>query len=149
MDFGLGSITGDYFLVKLDSSDGSAVWNHAFGGARGISDMVCDDGNSIVMVGDFQGNLDMGGGLRTSFSGSYDIFAAKYERAGGQYRWDQVVTDYDQQGRVQRGRGVGADATGRIVVGGSFEGVINPGTGILTSGMGFGGSDGVLIKMAP
>jgi hypothetical protein len=149
MDFGLGDVSGAFFVAKFDQSTGDVVWNHGFGGSRGIRAMVCDQANSLVVAGSFQFDVDFGGGTRNSFGGSYDVFAAKFDRASGQYRWDQTIGDYNQQNRTQQGTGVGVDASGNVYLAGYFDGEINPGTGILTSGMGLGGSDGFVVKLEP
>ncbi|HLT40825.1 MAG TPA: hypothetical protein VK034_31325, partial [Enhygromyxa sp.] len=151
VDFGdgLGAQQGYFFLAALDLATGGGQWSRAFSGLRGIYGLAADSGNSVVITGALEGTADFGAGDVMSFMSSRDIFAVKYDVVDGSYRWGRHIGDYNQQSNMQNGFGVAFDAGGHVFVAGSFWGVINWGDEELTSGFGFGGSDGYVAKLAP
>jgi hypothetical protein len=79
---------------------------------RGALDLAVDPGGAVVIAGSLQGTVDLGGGPLTSYQGSYDVFVAKYEGAGGEHLWSRAVGDSNQQANLQQAAGVGTDALG-------------------------------------
>jgi len=91
---------------------------------------AADRSGNVIVVGGFNGTVDLGTGLLTS-SGGLDGFVASYSPAGTP-RWSRrfggTGTDV--------ARAVAVDAAGNVVVAGYFEGTVDFGGGPLTSGAG-------------
>jgi hypothetical protein len=94
INFGGGALTSagakrDIFIAKLSGSDGSHIWSKRFGntGFDGGGGVTFDNAGDVVLTGDFQNNVDFGGGTLTSNSGSQDIFVAKFSGLNGGHLW--------------------------------------------------------------
>jgi hypothetical protein len=120
----------DMFLMKLDAA-GNFVWAKDFGDgaaqtARGV---VADAAGNIVMVGDFQGAVDFGGGALSAMGvGGIDVFVAKFTTAGA-HMWSKRFGDAADQSAEE----VALDAAGNVVITGNASGSIDFGTGALTA----------------
>ncbi len=148
VDFGGGlhasAGLGDIFVAKYDT-DGNYLWSDSMGGtgldvAYGVGvDRVT---NEVVITGYFQGSVNFGGGLLTSF-GSDDIFVAKYDGLTGSHIWSKEFGDTV----IDRGTAVAIDTIGNVLLSGYFKGIADFGSGPLTSA---GGSyDTFLLKLKP
>lgn len=132
IDFGGGALTSagssDVFVAKFDPY-GMHEWSQGFGDAaeQTASAVAVDSSGNIVVVGQFQGVLDFGGGPMSS-SGGNDVFLAKLNPAGG-LMIDQRYGDASEQ----TVSGVAVDGNDNIVLTGQFEGVINLGGGNMVS----------------
>ena len=79
------------------------------------------------MTGSFENSIDLGAGWMTSFAHK-DVFVAKYSPAGD-YLWSKLAGGmFDDAGN-----GIAVDATGKVVVTGTFQAAANFGTGSLIS----------------
>jgi hypothetical protein len=132
VDFGGGSLVSaggqDVFLVKY-SSTGGHLWSKRFGSTAtdqgtGVS---TDTSGNVIVVGTFNGSINLGGGGLTS-AGGRDMFVAKFS-ATGQHLWSKRFggTGNDDV------RGVAVDAAGDVLLTGQFLGTINFGGTNLTS----------------
>ncbi len=148
IDFGTGPQSGYFFIAKLDDA-GATVWARGINGLRGLSRAAVDPLGAVVVCGAAEGPLDLGGGNVQSYLYSSDVLVAKYAGADGAYLWDRVVGDSNQQASHQSCGGVDTDAAGVIGIAGTFWGNTNFGDGELVSGMGYGGSDVFVAKLAP
>jgi hypothetical protein len=90
-----------------------------------------------MVVGQFTGAVNFGGGVLTS-AGGIDIFVAKYSSTGT-YLWSKQIggTGYDYV------NGVAVDGASNVIIAGKFQGAVNFGGGGLTSA---GGDDIFLAK---
>ncbi len=135
IDFGGGALISagldDIYLTKLDAN-GKHQWSKRFGDASidYASAMMVDASDAIVQAGFFAGTLDYGGGILMSAGGN-DVFVAKLDGDGG-HLWSKRFGSAGDQ-RVE-GAGIAGD--GRVLIGGSFDGTIDFGGGVLTSGAG-------------
>ncbi len=135
IDFGGGALVSagldDIYLTKLDAN-GKHQWSKRFGDASidYVSAMMVDSSDAIVQAGFFAGSLDYGGGILMSAGGN-DVFVAKLDGNGG-HLWSKRFGNAGDQ-RVE-GAGVAED--GRVLIGGAFDGAIDFGGGVLTSGAG-------------
>ncbi len=137
LDFGNGTdplaagATEDIFLVKFDS-DGLALWSEDFGDGAYQEpwDVAVGPGDDIFVIGNFVGQLSLGGPKLTSVGNddNYDIFIVKYN-ASGQYQWQKHFGNEHQQ----MAGSLSVDSVGNLVVTGFFEGTIDFGNGPLTS----------------
>ena len=133
-DFGGGVLTSagvDIFLAKL-SPTGGHLWSRRFGSALAVhagNGVACDGSGNVLVTGSFENSIDLGAGWTTSFAHK-DMFVAKYSAAGA-YVWSKLAGGlYDDAGR-----GVAVDATGKVVVTGTFQAAVNFGTGsLITAG---------------
>jgi uncharacterized protein (AIM24 family) len=133
VDFGGGSVTSaggyDIFVAKYSGFDGSYLWAKRIGGSGdnyGYG-VALDGSGNIVITGSFNGAVDFGGGALTS-AGSGDIFIVKYTGAGG-HVWSKRFGGAS----LDSGNSVAVDASGNVVVTGSFNGAVDFGGGALTS----------------
>ncbi|UCF06867.1 MAG: hypothetical protein JSV33_07555, partial [bacterium] len=69
----------DIFLARFDA-DGTHLWSKRYGDAStqvGYG-VACDGSGNVVVTGNFEGNVNFGGGPLTS-AGGWDIFLAQFE----------------------------------------------------------------------
>lgn len=135
IDFGGGPLQadagGDIFVAKL-GPDASHLWSKDFGGpqAGGRARAVAVDGaRNVVVVGDFGGVVDFGGGP-LSPEGYTAIFVAKYD-ADGKHLWSKQFGDPEPLHGAARAFTVAVDGSGNVVVAGDFYGTIDFGGGQL------------------
>ena len=110
---------------------GQLQWLSAQGTSVGLANGVTVDhaGNSIV-VGQFQGTANFGGGPVTS-AGAADIFIAKYSPQGSLV-WAKVIGGLQDDG----GNSVAIDSANNIIVTGYFSATVNFGGTSLTASNG-------------
>jgi hypothetical protein len=133
VDFDPGSATrpltaaggSDIFVSKLSSS-GAYVWAKRLGGsgAEQGGDLAVDASGNVYATGAFTGTADFNPvadatALRTSQSGSTDVFVAQLSSSGA-YRWAQ---SFGASG-TDKGNGLAVDSTG-VYVTGKFAGSID------------------------
>jgi hypothetical protein len=134
LDFGTGdgpltnSQPDDVFVVKLDPC-GVPIWRKSFGDSetQTVQRVAIDHNGNILLIGEFRGAIDFGGGPLLSVGGD-DIFVAKLDGAGN-YLWSYRFGDAEDQ----FGRGIASDAMGNVYITGSFWGVVDFGGGQLHS----------------
>ena len=142
VDFGGGPLTStgtpDIFLAKYDAN-GTHVWSRRFGGVGSATawSLVVDGSGNALLVGEFSGTADFGGGLLTS-AGNTDIVVAKYSPSGT-HLWSKRFggAGYDNAWAVA------VEDGGNAVVAGAFEGTVDFGGGPLTSA---GSGDGFVAR---
>jgi hypothetical protein len=121
------------------------VWavTHGDSGEIFVRDLAVDGFGNIIVVGAFSGGVDFGGGPRMSGgNATTDMFVVKYG-PGGNWIWEIVAGDPLQDDALQA---VDADASGSIVVAGSFNGAATfQGSPLVSAG----GSDIVLAYIDP
>lgn len=126
MNFGAEQIVSqgeyDIFLAALSQS-GHVLWYTSFGDINNdkVRDLVVDSAGNIIIVGDFFGSMDFGGGLFTS-AGDKDAFVAKFD-ANGNHLWSAVFGDSN----YQSAQCVTVSPENNVVLAGQFTGVINLG----------------------
>jgi hypothetical protein len=121
--------TTDIYLAKLDA-DGKHLWSKRFGdaGADYVAAAVVDGDDAIIHAGSFFGDLNYGGATLTS-AGGHDVFVAKLDGDGG-HLWSKRFGD----GGDQRTEAAATTGDGRVLIGGHFNGAIDFGGDVLTSG---------------
>ena len=106
------------------------MWSRRFGSALAThtgNGVACDGSGNVLMTGSFENSIDLGAGWMTSFAHK-DVFVAKYSPAGD-YLWSKLAGGmFDDAGN-----GIAVDATGKVVVTGTFQAAANFGTGSLIS----------------
>ena len=135
VDFGGGTLTptgGDIFLLEL-TSGGAYRWAKHFGGTYDFVNcgmaVATDASSNILVSGIFEGNADFGTGVFASVSGTSDAFLAKYT-AGGAALW---AKHFGTSG-TEYATDVAVDPTQNgVVVTGAFNGLVDLGTGSLTT----------------
>ena len=104
-------------------------WSRGFGGAGfqwGIG-VAVDGAGNVVLVGNFLGTVDFGGGPLTS-AGDIDIYVAKFDPSGN-HLWSQRFGDAS----TQMVKAVAVDESNNILVTGLFRSSVDFGGGPLTS----------------
>jgi hypothetical protein len=144
VDFGGGALTDagdeDIFVAKF-GPDGAQLWSKRFGDvdAQYTQSVAIDALGNVIVAGDFWGSVDFGGGALTC-AGNGDIFVAKFG-SDGAHLWSERFGD----GGHQYADAVAVDASGNVIVTGSFYGTVDFGGGALTSA---GGEDIFIAKFA-
>jgi hypothetical protein len=111
------------FLAKY-SSAGAYLWGKHFGGSLDAScsdygrDVAVDSNGNVIMVGDFNGIVDFGGGALSSLY--CDMFIAKY-KGSGDYLWANSFGDMGNQLSTS----VAVNGNGNIAVTGYFQNQID------------------------
>jgi hypothetical protein len=130
-DLGLGNVTSagsvDVFVIKLNSA-GQPVWVKTYGGPASDSgtSIAADGQGNAVLVGSFEGTVDLGLGNVTSVGGR-DIYVIKLT-SSGQTTW---VKTFGGPGN-DSAQGVDADAQS-VLVSGAFPGTVDFGVGPVTA----------------
>ncbi|MBI4702843.1 MAG: hypothetical protein HY744_17135 [Deltaproteobacteria bacterium] len=148
VDFGAGvlaSVDGgkDGFVGKYDAA-GNHAWSKHFGNEYGaaIHAVAVEGEGSVLLVGDFSGEVDFGGGVLGSKGNQGDVVVAKYDKAG-KHLWAKCFGDASSQSA----RAVAVDSSNNVILSGRLTGgTIDFGGGPLTSA---GGSDVFLAKLDP
>jgi len=131
----------DLFVAKL-SSAGTVVWARRFGDVavrQRVRGLAADASGNVVLVGDFDGSLDFGGGALTS-AGQQDVFVAKLDPAGV-HLWSSRFGD----AASQLARAVAVDAAGDVLLVGELAGSADFGGGPRASR---GGFDAYAVKLS-
>jgi hypothetical protein len=133
VDFGGGPLASagdvDVFVAKL-GADGKELWSKRFGGtgadvARGVA---IDAAGRVLVVGDFEGRVDFGGGPLAS-AGDRDVFVLALD-ADGRPLWSRRFGDAE----AQFGKSIAADPSGdRAWIASDFRGSIDFGDGALVT----------------
>lgn len=140
LDFGGGLRTSagghDYYIAKFDRH-GAWLWDRQFGDAGDQYELfgTVDASGNILVVGDFSGSVDFGGGALTS-AGPYDICVAKLD-PNGNHIWSRRYGDANDQ----RPRAIAVDEAGNVAITGHFSGSVDFGGGALTSA----GADDIFV----
>lgn len=119
----------DVFVASFDAA-GALLWSKRFGDGfdqRSRAVAVDAQGNAIL-VGEFAGEIDFGGGALKS-AGDYDVFVAKLD-PDGEHVWSKRFGD----AAPQRGGAVAVDGAGNVVVGGELAGTVDFGGGPRNAG---------------
>ncbi|WP_437940317.1 hypothetical protein [Sorangium sp. So ce341] len=132
-DFGGGLRTSaggrDVFVARL-SAGGDHLWSQRFGGTgeeRGKAIGAFGPAGTIVVTGDFEEAIDLGGGPLSS-AGGKDIFVAQLDASGG-HVWSRRFGGADDQ-EVES---ITADGGGTSIITGSFAGTMMFGDQVLAS----------------
>jgi hypothetical protein len=145
VNFGGGVLTSagmlDIYVVAFKSS-GLHMWSHRFGDgeyqqAHGIA---IDGSDNIILVGEFRGTVNFGGGPLTS-AGFEDIFVAKFN-ALGNHLWSRGFGDANNQIALA----VCSDGEDNVAVTGELEGTVDFGGGPRTCG---GATDFFVVQLDP
>jgi hypothetical protein len=131
VDFGGGPkmAQGDpsVFVAKLGAA-GEHVYSFSFGdgASSGVGITATSDGGAVI-TGDFQGNIDFGGGPLESPAND-DVFVARLDAQGG-HVWSRRFGDE----LAQHARGVAVDGSGNVLVTGYYSGTMTFGEMVLTN----------------
>ncbi len=145
VDFGGGILTSagreDIFIAKY-GSDGTHIWSYRFGDESDqyAFSVTTDASGNVIVAGRFWGRVDFGPVPLTS-AGASDIFIAKYSSSGAPL-WSKRFGDAS----VQEATSVTADASGNIIITGSYFGTVDFGSGPLPTA---GNQDIFLAKFDP
>jgi hypothetical protein len=132
----------DGFVAEF-SGIGATLWSRRIGrgtpvdGDDRVTGVAFDGAGDVLVTGQVSGAVDLGGGAVASFGG-LDAFVAKYSGSGA-YAWARRLGGNGDD----VGYGVAVDATGDVLVGGSFESTASFVGASLTS-LGF--TDGFVAK---
>ena len=131
IDFGSGPLVSaggsDIFVARFDGA-GALLWSKRFGdpAAQNALDVAVDSSGNIVITGIFYGTVDFGGGALQSSGG--DVFVVALD-ASGNHVWSKGFGDAAEQ----FGESIAVDAMGNVLVAGTFQGVIDFGSGPLAA----------------
>ncbi len=128
------------FLAKLKREDGIPHWVKQFDNID-VNELAVRPGGQVYVVGEGgSGEVDLGGGpVETK---SRDAFIARYD-VDGTHVWSRV---FRADVGAQSGKSVSASPDGTAWFGADFEGMVDFGTGELTTE---GGRDIAVTSYAP
>lgn len=132
---------GDGYVAKL-STTGHHQWSLVFGsdGADSAEAVAVDGADDVVVVGFFEGTVDLGGSALVSIDVE-DVLLGKLDSAG-QHLWSRSLGGAGHQ----FGRDVAVDGSGNIAVIGHFDGSLDAGgSPLVAAGM----HDAFLVKLTP
>ncbi|UQA62118.1 SBBP repeat-containing protein [Polyangium aurulentum] len=143
VDFGGGALPGggalDVFVASLDGGLG-----HRFGKRYGDGPdqrgygIAVDAKGRVLVIGTFDGKVDLGGGPLAS-AGKGDVLVAALDENGNHLFSERFGNAEDQSGQ-----GIAVAPDGRVVLTGFFAGSIDFGGGALVSG---GSTDGFVVGL--
>ena len=142
VDFGGGVLNSagslDLFIAKFDGA-GTHLWSKRFGDTYGDygSSVAVDASDNVLLTGYFDGSVDFGGGVLVSTS--RDNFVAKFG-ADGTHLWSKPFAA-TSSGVVPS---VAVDASGNVLLTGSFDDSIDFGGGVLNDA---GSADTFVAKL--
>lgn len=124
------------------STEMKHLWSKRFGDGdgQGAQAAAVDALRNVIIAGSFAGTVDFGGGVLTS-AGYSDIFVAKFG-SDGSHIWSKRFGDANPQ----EIHAVAVDASGNVIITGSFYGTVDLGAGVLTSA---GDEDIFVAKFGP
>ncbi|WP_437644232.1 hypothetical protein [Sorangium sp. So ce362] len=126
----LGHGGSDVAVARL-SAAGVPLWTRVFGGAgtQEPTGVAVDARGDVVLTGTFEDDLDFGEGApRLSSAGMSDVFLAKLDERG-----EHVASLAFGDGRRQYGGDIEIGPGGEIALSGTFEGLLDLGSGTLFS----------------
>jgi hypothetical protein len=150
VDFGGGPLSNDFgdnvFVAKLDGA-GNHIWSHTYGDSTGQQALgiSVDAMGRAVVVGEYSGSLDFGGGAITAGGQGQDGFVAKLDTQGCQV-WAKTIGDAE----YQSAKGVALDSMGNASIVGAFKGTLTFGGVSLSGPTGMAVAEDVFIaQLAP
>lgn len=143
VNFGGGSIAAsgtDGYLVKLSGVDGSYLNSIIIGGGgdQGLRQFAIDGSGALLVIGEFEGNIQIAGGPQLTSMGLADTFLVRLD-ANLAHQWSKSFGGIDDD----LGRALVVDSADNIVIGGGFKDTVNFGGCQLTSA---GDSDAFVAK---
>jgi len=145
-------LAGVVLVVSVSSSHSQYFpqhrWSHRAGdtGTDAANAVAVDLGGRPIVVGSFEGTIDLGGGLLAS-AGSSDVFVVRYDSDGNPLwskRLGGSAADVAHGVTVQQISLGGGNWTWEFTITGSFENTVNFGGDDLVSA---GGSDGFVVRL--
>jgi hypothetical protein len=133
VDYGGGPLTSagsfDVFLAKFDASGGH-LWSKRFGGVSSddVGSVAVDGSDNIIITGNTQGEINLGGSTLTSGTGTRNGYVAKFD-ASGNHQWSVGANATDSV----YSNSVDVDANGNVVIAGFFYASMDFGGGTITS----------------
>ncbi|MRG94212.1 hypothetical protein [Polyangium spumosum] len=125
VDFGGGAQTStgdaDLFVAVLDPA-GERIWSRLYGdaAAQRAHGVAFVDGGDVVVAGDFDGQLDLGGGVVLPAGGGGDAFVARLSGVDTNAKWGVGIGD----AQSQHAYAVAVGPSGEVAVTGAFSGSI-------------------------
>jgi Fe-S cluster biogenesis protein NfuA len=114
----------DVFALKLASADGSPVWVKQLAGAGGawatvrFKGITVDSNKDVYVAGFTNGTLDTSPATSPGQIGPWDLFAVKLIGTSGATSWSK---NFGASGSSPQVSGVAANATGKVIVTGTFS----------------------------
>lgn len=152
VDFGTGPVTfkgvKDALIVKI-ASNGSTMWSKTFGDSKDQSAdaHAVDPQGNIIAAGQYQGDIDLGGGPLGPAVG-IDSWVAKLD-TNGNHIWSRALNNTQASQGVVGAGAVASDSQKNTIVAGSFSNGCNFGGGVLSAKPGPGNYDLFVAKYDP
>ncbi len=124
-----GALDDDAFLAKFDSN-GDHLWSQRFGDVlyQGLHDLAVTTAGEIVLVGNFDGTIDFGGGPLMALGADWASYVAKID-GDGSHQWSHAFSS----GNTAVVFDVVVDPNEDITIAGAFDLTIDLGGGPLVS----------------
>jgi len=107
----------DLYVAKLDGSTGLATWAVHFAPTSGIGadDLAVDSAGNVLVIGNFGGSVNFGGGTLTATSA--DVYVLKLSGVNGSYIWAQRFGGAG----IEFGYTIAVDHADNVVFGGAYK----------------------------
>jgi uncharacterized protein (AIM24 family) len=137
LDLGGGTMTdtsqGDLFVAKF-AANGAHVWSQSYTngdplGFQGAEGITVDSADNVIVAGDLEGSVNMGGG---TLAGQADVYVAKLN-SSGVHQWSQKFGDPPPATPdYQHLMALAVDGSDNVLLMGAFYGTIDFGGGPLS-----------------
>jgi hypothetical protein len=117
------------------------VWGQSLRVSSPTSRVKADSHGNLYVFGDSGSTADFGGGPLVPVGG-YDLFLAKFD-AAGQHIWSRRFGDMEDQSATD----LALDASGNVLLGGSFRGALDFGAGVFIASSGDFDEDAYVAKL--
>lgn len=138
------TLTADFTLAKLASSNAACIWSKRFGGEKNdtIKQVMVDTNKDVYITGYFSTTANFGG-TNVAPVGTYGAFVAKYSGVDGTYLWSRT---FGGSGSATAWAVVADPRNSDVVVTGTCGNGTDPGGGVINNG---GGSSMFVVKYNP
>lgn len=143
---GTFEMSGRSFALKLTAT-GNFVWAKSLGGNNG-NDIALDPAGNVIIIGDFDGNMDADPGTSDYFlrsTANTDVFVTQLNTAGD-FVWAYNLNNSGYAANSTTGTGLVVDANGNIFTGGTFDATVDLDPGDCTYAADNGGFTNVFFQ---
>ena len=116
-----------HIFIEQVGPDGHTIWQRSTEGDPASISLAVDGSHHLLLAGDFEASVDLGGGPLAS-AGEHDIFIARLDPSGG-HLWSKRFGDASSQFATS----VAAAEADSVIVAGLFGGTLSFGGKVLVS----------------
>jgi gliding motility-associated-like protein len=113
--------SSDAFVAKVDGASGEVLWLETCGNSAvtRVRKIASDNQGNAVIVGEFNGTVNIAAQTLTATNGTYDVFLAKID-SDGQWIWGKS----GEANQEDQGADVAIDGNGNVYITGTYSNTI-------------------------